>query len=231
MFWSSLTGCGRTTTRQNARVVKDAEEYYRAMFGDSVSSWNLGEQHMMETFVALSEHLDHLRRTPAKMIVWAHNSHIGDARATSMGQAGQWNIGQLVRERYGDACRSIGFTTYSGTVTAASEWDGQTQTIPVQPARTDSYESLMHDTGVPAFTLNLKKGSQVAEELHRSMRERAIGVIYRPGSELASQYFHVSLSDQFDAIIHFDTTSAVEPLEWTAEKAYGDPAETFPSGL
>ena len=215
---------------QNARVVKDAEEYYRAMFGDSVSSWNLRDQHMMETFVALSGHLG-LRKTPAKMVVWAHNSHIGDARATAMGQAGEWNIGQLARQRYGDDCRSIGFTTYSGTVTAASEWDGPTRKIPVRPARADSYESLMHDIGIPAFTLNLQKRSRVADSLRSPMRERAIGVIYRPESELASHYFEASLSDQFDAIIHFDESCAVEPMELEAEKSYGEPAETFSSGI
>jgi len=215
---------------QNARVVKDAEEYYRAMFGDSVASWNLRDQHMMETFVALSRHLG-LRQAPAKMVVWAHNSHVGDARATAMGQAGEWNIGQFARQRYGDDCRSIGFTTYSGTVTAASEWDGPTRTIPVRPARADSYESLMHDTEIPAFTLNLKKPSRVADSLRTPMRERAIGVIYRPESELASHYFKAALSDQFDAIIHFDESCAVEPIELEAKKSCGEPAETFPSGI
>jgi len=215
---------------QNARVVKDAEEYYRAMFGDSVASWNLRDQHMMETFVALSRHLG-LRQAPAKMVVWAHNSHVGDARATAMGQAGEWNIGQLARQSYGDDCRSIGFTTYSGTVTAASEWDGPTRTIPVRPARADSYESLMHDTEIPAFTLNLKKPSRVADSLRTPMRERAIGVIYRPESELASHYFKAALSDQFDAIIHFDESCAVEPIELEAKKSCGEPAETFPSGI
>ena len=215
---------------QNARVVKDAEEYYRAMFGDSVASWNLRDQHMMETFVALSRHLG-LRQAPAKMVVWAHNSHVGDARATAMGQAGEWNIGQLARQRYGDDCRSIGFTTYSGTVTAASEWDGPTRTIPVRPARADSYESLMHDSEIPAFTLNLKKPSRVADSLRTPMRERAIGVIYRPESELASHYFKAALSDQFDAIIHFDESCAVEPIELEAKKSCGEPAETFPSGI
>jgi erythromycin esterase-like protein len=215
---------------QNARVVKDAEEYYRAMFGDSVSSWNLRDQHMMDTFVALSGHLG-LRQTTAKMVIWAHNSHVGDARATAMGQAGEWNIGQLVLQRYGDDCRSIGFTTYAGTVTAASDWDGETKQMSVLPAREDSYEYLLHDTGIPAFTLNLRKGSLVAEALRGPMRERAIGVIYRPETELASHYFQASLSEQFDAVVHFDESCAVEPLERIAEEAHGEPAETFPSGI
>ncbi len=215
---------------QNARVVKDAEQYYRAMFSGSVSSWNLRDSHMMETFIALSDHLG-LRQKPSKIIVWAHNSHVGDARATAMTQIGEWNIGQLLRQRYGDDCRSIGFTTYSGTVTAASEWNGPTERIVVRPARSDSYESVLHDTGLPAFTLNMEKGSRVAEALRGPMRERAIGVIYRPETELASHYFQASLSDQFDAVVHFDRTSSVGTLELTAGNVDGEPAETFPSGL
>ena len=234
LFYSRMDGLAALDrffdAEQNARVVKDAEQYYRAMFGDSVSSWNLRDRHMMETFVALYGHLS-LRQTPAKLVIWAHNSHVGDARATAMGQSGEWNIGQLVRQRYGDDCRSIGFTTYTGTVTAASEWDGQTERMEVRPSRTDSYEALMHETGIPAFILNLEKGSLVADALREPMRERAIGVIYRPESELASHYFQASLSDQFDAVVHFDTTSAVEPLERIAKKTDREPAETFPSGL
>jgi erythromycin esterase-like protein len=215
---------------QNARVVKDAEQYYREMFSGSVSSWNLRDSHMMETFIALSDHLG-LRQKPSKIIVWAHNSHVGDARATAMTQIGEWNIGQLLRQRYGDDCRSIGFTTYSGTVTAASEWNGPTERIVVRPARSDSYESLLHDIGLAAFTLNMEKGSRVAEALRGPMRERAIGVIYRPETELASHYFQASLSDQFDAVVHFDRTSSVGTLELTAGNVDGEPAETFPSGL
>jgi erythromycin esterase-like protein len=215
---------------QNARVVKDAEKYYRAMFGDSTSSWNLRDQHMMETFVALDEHLT-LPQSQAKMIVWAHNSHIGDARATTMGQAGEWNIGQLARQKYGAACRSIGFSTYSGTVCAATDWDGPVERKQVQPARPDSYEAFLHSIGIPAFSLCLQNDSPAARALLEPMRERAIGVIYRPDSELASHYFHASLSAQFDAILHFDQTSAVQPLDLVADPANGEPDETFPSGL
>jgi erythromycin esterase-like protein len=215
---------------QNARVVKDAEEYYRTMFRGSVSSWNLRDQHMMETLVTLAEHRA-FRETPAKMVIWAHNSHIGDARATTMGQAGEWNIGQLVRQKYGRDCRNIGFTTYSGTVTAASEWDGPAQRKQVRKARPDSYEALLHEVAIPSFTLNLKRGSQVTDGLTEPMLERAIGVVYRPESELASHYFHASLSEQFDAIIHLDETRSVEPLEPIGDDAFGEPAETFPSGV
>ena len=215
---------------QNARVVMDAEEYYRTMFRGAVSSWNLRDKHMMETLVALDQRLSR-EGAPAKMVIWAHNSHIGDARATSMGRSGEWNIGQLVRERYGSECRNIGFTTYKGTVTAASDWDAPAERKRVRPGRPDSYESLLHDVGIPAFSLNMKKGSQVADGLSEPMLERAIGVVYRPDTELASHYFQTALSEQFDAVIHLDETRAVEPLEPVGEKPYGEPAETFPTGI
>lgn len=215
---------------QNARVVMDAEEYYRTMFRGAVSSWNLRDQHMMETLVALEEHLSR-GKSPAKMVIWAHNSHIGDARATSMGRSGEWNIGQLVRERYGPECRNIGFTTYSGTVTAATDWDGAAERKRVRPGRSDSYEGLLHDVGIPAFSLMLAKGSQVADGLSEPMLERAIGVVYRPETELASHYFQAALSSQFDAVIHCDETRAVEPLEPVGARPDGEPAETFPSGV
>ncbi len=215
---------------QNARVVKDAEEYYRTMFHESVSSWNLRDRHMMETLDALNNYFER-RRPPAKIVVWAHNSHVGDARATQMGRAGEWNIGQLIRETYGEECRSIGFTTYSGTVTAASGWDSPAERKRVLPARTDSYEGVFHLIGVPAFSLALRKGSRVAEGLREPLLERAIGVVYRPATELASHYFNASLSGQFDAIIHFDQTRAVEPLEPIGLPPSGEPAETFPSGI
>ncbi|HEU5408620.1 MAG TPA: erythromycin esterase family protein [Nitrospira sp.] len=215
---------------QNARVVKDAEEYYRMMFRESVSSWNLRDQHMMETLNTLAEYLE-VRRPASKIVIWAHNSHVGDARATQMGRAGEWNIGQLTREKYGDGCRNIGFTTYTGTVTAASEWDGPAERKQVRPARADSYEGLFHQVGIPAFSLNLNEDSHVFNGLREPMLERAIGVVYRPASELASHYFPASLSDQFDAIIHFDQTRAVEPLEPISTEALGEPAETFPSGI
>lgn len=215
---------------QNARVVKDAEEYYRTMFHESVSSWNLRDQHMMETLSALRDYLE-FQHAPSKIVIWAHNSHVGDARATQMVRAGEWNIGQLIRENYGNECRSIGFTTYSGTVTAASAWDSPAERKQVLPARSDSYEGLFHQVGVPAFSLDLKRGSHVADGLREPMLERAIGVVYRPASELASHYFRASLSDQFDAIIHFDQTRAVEPLEPIGTAPLGEPAETFPSGI
>jgi erythromycin esterase-like protein len=219
---------------QNARLVRNAEHYYRSMFRGRVSSWNLRDGHMAETLDFLVEHLA-LRGTRAKVVVWAHNSHLGDARATQMGGAGEWNVGQLAREKYGRDAVLVGFTTYTGTVTAASNWGGPAERKQVLPAMPGSYESLLHnvsrDAGTPAFLLTLPRGTHVANGLREPMLERAIGVIYLPQTELASHYFHARLSDQFDAVLHFDQTRAVEPLEPTAEWGAGEPAETFPSGF
>jgi len=220
---------------QNARLVKNAEQYYRTMFRGRVSSWNLRDQHMAETLGALLEHLAAQNRAQpkhdTKVVVWAHNSHLGDARATQMGQAGEWNLGQLVRQKHGQDCVSAGFSTYSGTVTAASNWGEPAERKRVRPAMPGSYEELFHDVAIPAFALTLPPDSHVAGGLREPRLERAIGVIYRPESEVASHYFHARLSDQFDAIIHIDETRAVEPLELTAEWGVGEPAETFPSGV
>jgi erythromycin esterase-like protein len=215
---------------QNARLVKNAEQYYRTMFRGRVASWNLRDRHMVETLDSLVEHFER-QGQPAKIVLWAHNSHLGDARATQMGRTGEWNVGQLVREKRRRDCVLIGFTTHAGTVTAASNWGGPAERKRVRPAMPGSYESLFHDTRIPAFALPLPRGTAVAEGLREAMLERAIGVIYLPESELASHYFHARLSEQFDAIIHFDQTRAVEPLERTGEWQAGEPAETFPSGV
>ena len=215
---------------QNALVVRNAEEYYRNMFRREVSSWNLRDTHMMETLRALTNYLGTPAR-PAKIIVWAHNSHLGDARATQMGERGELNLGQLVRERFGKDAVSIGFTTYDGTVTAASDWDAPAERKNVRPGHVESYESLFHDVDVPNFFLNLRDNSKVAASLRAERLERAIGVIYRPDTELISHYFQARLPDQFDAILHYDHTRAVEPLERTADWQAGEVEETFPSGL
>lgn len=215
---------------QNALVVRNAEEYYRNMFRREVSSWNLRDSHMMETLVAL----DHYFSTPGapnKIVVWAHNSHLGDARATQMGQRGELNLGQLVRERFGKEAVSIGFTTYTGTVTAASNWNEPAERKQVRPGHRDSYEALFHEVDTPRFFLNLRDNAGLAAELRNEKLERAIGVIYRPETEMQSHYFEARLSDQFDGVVHFDHTRAVEPLERTTEWALGEVEETFPSGL
>jgi erythromycin esterase-like protein len=215
---------------QNALVVRDAEEYYRNMFRREVSSWNLRDTHMMESLVALTNYLGK-RGAPAHVIVWAHNSHLGDARATQMGERGELNLGQLVRERFPEKAVSIGFTTYDGTVTAASDWDGPAERKNVRAAHPESYEALFHEVGIPRFFLNLRDRRTLAAALRGERLERAIGVIYRPETELISHYFHARLPDQFDAILHYDHTRAVEPLERTAEWQAGEVEETFPSGL
>ena len=215
---------------QNALVVRNAEEYYRNMFQREVSSWNLRDTHMMESLVRLAIHLSN-RKPPAKIIVWAHNSHLGDARATQMGERGELNLGQLVREHFGRQAVSIGFTTYDGTVTAASDWDGPAERKNVRPAHPDSYEALFHELDIPNFFLSLRDDVDLSSHLRKERLERAIGVIYRPETELTSHYFHARLPDQFDAILHYDRTRAVEPLERTAEWEKGEVEETFPSGL
>jgi erythromycin esterase-like protein len=196
---------------QNARLVKNAEEYYRSMFRDRVSSWNLRDRHMAETLDRLVAHLDRQGRQ-TKVVVWEHNSHLGDARATDMADAGELNLGQLVRERYGKDAVLVGFTTYTGTVTAASNWDEPPQLKQVRPALPESYEALFHQTG-----------------LRQPRLERAIGVIYHPETERASHYFYARLPDQFDAVIHIDDTRAVQPLDRSSGEKTGEVPETFPS--
>jgi len=218
---------------QNARLIKNAEQYYRAMFRGSVPSWNLRDRHMAETLDLLVAHLQRQGQY-ARVVVWEHNSHLGDARATEMGERGELNVGQLVRQRYSNDARLIGFSTYSGTVTAASEWDGPAERKRVRPALKDSYEALFHDVGTARFLLSLTNRSPISNALREPRLERAIGVIYRPESERLSHYFYARLSDQFDAVMHFDQTRAVEPLErvpeWTMEELH-EPAETFPYGV
>jgi erythromycin esterase-like protein len=214
---------------QNARLVINAEEYYRTMFRGRVSSWNLRDQHMVETLAALLEHFEG-KGIPAKLVVWAHNSHLGDARATELGEAGEWNVGQLVRQRWGDEALLVGFTTHHGTVTAASEWDRPAERKRVRPGLAGSYEALFHGVGETSFLLPLR-GAEIAEPLRPSRLERAIGVIYMPQTERLSHYFHASLPEQFDAVIHWDETRAVHPLERTPEWESAEPPETYPVGI
>jgi erythromycin esterase-like protein len=186
---------------------------------------------MMESLLGLDEHLTRKTGTPARIVVWAHNSHLGDARATQMGERGELNLGQLVREHFGKQTVSIGFTTYTGSVTAASNWDEPAERKKVRPAHRDSYEALFHEVNRPRFFLNLRDNKALAAKLRPAKLERAIGVIYRPETEMQSHYFEARLPDQFDAVIHCDHTRAVEPLERSAEWELGEVQETFPSGL
>jgi erythromycin esterase-like protein len=215
---------------QNARLVKNAEQYYRTMFRGRVESWNLRDRHMADTLEALIAHLGR-KWGRARVVVWEHNSHIGDARATAMGEMGEWNVGQLARERFGDQAVLIGFTTYRGTVTAASDWDAPVERKRVRPGMPESFEALFHTVGAADFLLALRDDARLTEALSDSRLERAIGVIYRPESERVSHYFEARLPQQFDAVIHFDETRAVEPLDRTAGWDKGEPPETFPFGL
>ena len=215
---------------QNARVVVNAEEYYRSMFKRRVSSWNLRDTHMADTLDALLAHLGRRFSTP-KIVVWAHNSHVGDARVTEMGEAGELNIGQLVRERHPGNAVLVGFSTYTGTVTAASTWGGPAERKEVRPALAGSYEALFHETGVPRFLLPLRELGDLSEALRERRLQRAIGVIYLPETERVSHYFRSSLPSQFDAILHLDRTRALEPLERTARSQPAETPDTFPSGM
>lgn len=215
---------------QNARLVKNAEQYYRTMYRSDVSSWNLRDRHMVETLVTLDKYLSATGK-PAKIVVWEHNSHLGDARATEMGRRGELNVGQLTREIYGQEAKLVGFTTNHGTVTAASDWGGLAERKRVRPALAGSVEELFHDMAVERFVVLMTPGSEPRRLLDRDMLERAIGVIYRPETERQSHYFHTRLAEQFDAVIHLDETRAVEPLERTAEWDAGEVMETFPSGI
>ncbi|MGV0602548.1 erythromycin esterase family protein, partial [Mycolicibacterium pulveris] len=173
----------------------------------------------------------HNGREPARIVVWAHNSHVGDARATEVTGDGQLTLGQSARERFGDDCRLIGFTTYTGTVTAASEWGGIAERKVVRPALNGSVEELFHETGEPDFLVSAMIDRSAAEPLDTVRLSRAIGVIYLPETERQSHYYHVRPSEQFDAIIHVDDTRALEPLEVTSHWVAGETPETYPTGL
>jgi erythromycin esterase-like protein len=213
---------------QNARLVKNAEEYYRTMFQGRVSSWNLRDCHMAETLDTLLTHLD-TQFSTTKAVVWEHNSHLGDARATEMGTRGELNVGQLVRERHGREAMLVGFSTYHGTVTAASDWGAPAERKRVRPGLPGSYEALFHEVGIPRFFLALRGNAAIG--LDEPRLERAIGVIYRPDTERLSHYFEARLSEQFDALVHFDQTRALEPLETTSGWQAGEMPETYPTAL
>jgi erythromycin esterase-like protein len=214
----------------NARVVRNAERYYRTMFARHADSWNQRDRHMMDTLESLAANLGQ-PGAPARIVVWAHNSHLGDARATEMSARGELNLGQLVREAHADRCYAIGFSSYAGTVTAAHDWGEPAQRMQVQPGLDGSYEQLLHETGVPAFMLLLREMRDDAGWLAGPRLQRAIGVIYRPDSERFSHYYEAHLTAQFDALLHFDRSSALEPLAHAADAAPVEEAETFPSGI
>jgi len=210
---------------QNARVVANAERYYRVMYYGSRASWNLRDTYMFETLQTLIEH----HQPDNKAVVWAHNSHVGDAVATEMSARGELNIGHLCRRNFGDSVYSIGFGTDNGTVAAASDWDGPMEVKSIVPAMRNSYERLFHQTTLPGFTLGLRSASDILRSgLYPSRLQRAIGVIYRPETEFSSHYFQAVLPQQFDEYVWIDTTHAVTPIE--TKKLKGLP-DTYPFGL
>jgi erythromycin esterase-like protein len=222
---------------QNAALVRDAERYYRGMYLSDVSSWNERDTHMAQTLWSLDRHLSRPGR-PAKIVVWAHNSHLGDASHTEMGRArGELNLGQLVRERFPEDCWLLGFTPHAGAVTAATEWDAAVEHKRVNPSRGDSIEGVLHATGLPRFLLPFRDEPRLARALDQPLLERAIGVIYRPDTERQSHYFQAQVARQFDALIHVDRSTAVVPLEadarWTSGRAEhaAEAGETYPQGL
>ncbi|KAF4989451.1 hypothetical protein FGRMN_9116 [Fusarium graminum] len=245
---ASTDGSEFHSAEQNARVVKgemasyvtrfldadmfaDAEGYYKAIYRGRDEAWNLRVTHMFETLERILEHHD----TKSKAIVWAHNSHVGDARATSMGWAkGELNIGQLCKEKFGDKVLSIGTGTYAGTVATSQTWGGDLQIMKVQPGLPDSYEELMHATGVGNFMLDLRRGKcddKLREALSERRLERFIGVLYKIETEKASHYSYASLPDQFDGFIWFDESRHVGTLEVHQPKSPWEYHETWPFGL
>ncbi|HEY7790303.1 MAG TPA: erythromycin esterase family protein [Vicinamibacterales bacterium] len=213
---------------QNARVVLHAEEYYRAMFGGRVESWNVRDQHMMETLDGLLAFASHDTGS-ARAVVWAHNSHIGDARATDMGRGGELSLGQLVRQKHGPRAFLIGQTMHTGSVTAAANWDDPAERKRVRPSLEGSVERVFHDVGLARFLLVLR-GSKAAQALSEERLERVIGVVYRPESERMSHYVRAKVPEQFDAVLHTDDTAALQPLErWARDEL--DLPETYPSGM
>lgn len=214
---NSIAGDTSFDAVQNAHVVRDAEAYYRAMFGGRQASWNLRDTHMADTLDLLAAR--------GKVIVWAHNSHVGDARATEMGEQGEITLGQLARSRH-QRVALVGFTTHEGTVACARDWDEPPYIERVRPSLMASWEQMFHQLGRPRFAV-------LASELPEGARlHRAIGVVYRPESERQSHYYFARMRDQFDLVIHVDRTRAVTPLDLApSEHEPGELPETFPTGV
>jgi erythromycin esterase-like protein len=236
---------------RNAALVHNAEIYYREMYRGRASSWNLRDTHMADTLAALREHLSPRVDQP-RIVVWAHNSHVGDARATALarpdrpGGEAQLNLGQLVRQRWPGESFIVGLTTTRGTVTAAADWGGPMLRRQVLPAGNGTFEQALSSWGVAVFwtltgtpldgrtgyaAASGQQGPSLVIRPGDVLLERAIGVIYRPETEHVSHWFAADLHAQFDAVIHIDRTSALEPLDRTVRWDRGEPPETYPTGL
>eukprot|EP01117_Protostelium_nocturnum_P008899 TRINITY_DN3190_c0_g1_i3.p1 TRINITY_DN3190_c0_g1~~TRINITY_DN3190_c0_g1_i3.p1 ORF type:complete len:446 (+),score=146.58 TRINITY_DN3190_c0_g1_i3:77-1414(+) len=228
--------------KMNALVVKDAEEYYRKSFNED--TWNLRDTHMVDTLEQILKHSNQVLAMKgaekiAKCVVWAHNSHIGDVSQTEMSKSREINVGQLVRKRFGrEKSFSIGFTTHTGSVTASSDWDGPQKKIKLNPSLPDSYERILHDSGLENYYLIFKSNDlqvETSKELNnefcKERLERYVGVIYKPDTELRSHYSDSKLSNQFDAVIHLDQTTALKPLDKSTAIVMDGEEETWPTGL
>ena len=201
----------RFSALQNARIVAGGEAYWRAQWEGGPASWNARDRHMAMTLEHLVDHLATQGRTP-KIVVWAHNTHAGDARLTQMGEGGEWNVGQLMRQAYAGESILVGFTTYHGTVLAAEEWDAPGRVRRLNPALPESYSALFHRTGIPRFLLTFRGREELSRAMGEPRLERAVGVVYMPRTERQSHYFLARMSQQFDAVIHVDSSTAVTPL-------------------
>jgi len=216
---------------QNARLVKNAEQYYRAMFSGRKNSWNVRDRHMFDTLEELSRHLGRRLGREAKIVVWAHNSHVGNAAATEMARRGELNIGQLVREKHGRDALLVGFSTSHGTVTAATDWDEPAESRNVNLPFPGSYEEAFHHVKYKQFLMDLRESNGAIDLLMEPRLQRAIGVVYRPMTERQSHYFYTCLPEQFDFMVHIDDTTAVQPLEAIPHWHPGEMDETYPYGV
>jgi erythromycin esterase-like protein len=216
---------------QNARVVRHAEEYYRSLFSRHSNSWNVRDKHMFETLQDTALHLRWVLGREARIVVWAHNSHLGNAAATAMSSRGEYNVGQLLREVEGRNALSVGFSTCGGTVLAASEWDGIPEVQTIMEPFGGSYEELFALVPKKNFLLDLREPNEMVDALREPRLQRAIGVVYRPDTERVSHYYQARLPEQFDFLIHYNMTTAVEPLEARLHWEHPEYEDTFPFGL
>jgi erythromycin esterase-like protein len=218
-------GAGRFGAWQNAEVVAGAERYYRAMVRGGGESWNVRDRHMDDTLDRLLQHYG----PAAKGVVWAHNTHVGDARATDMADAGAVNIGQLARERYGtDHVVLVGFGSHRGTVVAGDAWGAPMQVMDMPPARRRSLEAVLH-TAAPAQAMFVFPHGGRPDLLTDELDHRAIGVVYHPDREKYGNYVPTVLGDRYDAFCWFDQSQALHPLQ--LRTSYVLEPETYPSGV
>jgi erythromycin esterase-like protein len=227
----ALAGEEYFSAEHNAELVHSAEQYYRALYRGRPNTWNMRDRHMFKTLEKLSAHLEQKLDRPARIAVWAHNSHLGNAAATDMSNRGEINIGQLTAEKYEKESLRIGFSSSRGTVTAASDWDGLAETKVINEPMSGSYEQLFSRLKERHFFIDLREKNEATRHLEHERLQRAIGVVYRPDTERLSHYFYANLPRQFDFMIHIDDTTALEPLSTIIQPQAKELDETYPYGL